>query len=201
MTPVQPVQTIHLFAPLDSKLIELLDSLSPEEWERKALPHWTVKDIAAHLLDTALRRLSIVRDGYVGEKFTGSSYQELLAFLNGLNADWVRALRRVSPQLLIAMIDESSHELIAHFKTLDPSSPAPFPVAWSGEETSLNWFDIAREYTERWHHQQQIREAVNRPGIMTRELYYPLLDTFIRVLPHAYRNVGAPENTTISVQI
>ena len=46
------ILTQHLFKPLDSKLIELLRSLSPEDWNRPTLaPLWTVKDIAAHLLD------------------------------------------------------------------------------------------------------------------------------------------------------
>ena len=67
-----------------------------------------------------------------------------------------------------------------------------FPVSWAGEdEDSPNWFDTAREFTERWHHQQQIRVAVNKPGIMTRELYFPVLDCFLRALPYSYRNVSA----------
>src|SRR5688572_32295034 len=49
--------------------------------------------------------------------------------------------------------------------------------------TLFRSFDTAREFTERWHHQQQIRLATNRPGIMTRELYYPVLDCFMRALP------------------
>jgi hypothetical protein len=65
----------------------------------------------------------------------------------------------------------------------------------------LNWFDTARELTERWHHQQQIRLATNRPGILTRELYYPVLDCFLRGLPHLYRDVAAPEGTTVSLRI
>jgi hypothetical protein len=70
--------------------------------------------------------------------------------------------------------------------SLDPMGRAPIGVSWAGEDTSLNWFDIACEYTERWHHQQQIRLATNRPGIMTRELYYPVLDCFMRALPSTY---------------
>ena len=61
--------------------------------------------------------------------------------------------------------------------------------------TSLVWFDNARELTERWHHQEQIRLATNRPGIMTPLLYHPVLDTFLRGLPHAYREVTAAANT------
>ena len=74
-------------------------------------------------------------------------------------------------------------------------------MSWAGEDRSLNWFDTARELTERWHHQQQIRLAVNRPGLMTPELYHPVLDCFLRGLPHAFRDVAAPEGTTVVVEI
>jgi hypothetical protein len=63
------------------------------------------------------------------------------------------------------------------------------------------WFDLAREYTERWHHQQQIRHAVNKPGIMGREFYYPVLDTFMRALPYTFRTVNAPEATTLKLEV
>ena len=65
----------------------------------------------------------------------------------------------------------------------------------------MNWFDIAREYTERWHHQQQIRIAVERLGISSRELYFPVLDTFMRGMPHAFRSVEAREGTLVEIQI
>jgi hypothetical protein len=35
-------------------------------------------------------------------------------------------------------------------------------VAWAGEAESKNWFHVARDYSEKWHHQQQIREAVSQ---------------------------------------
>lgn len=154
-----------------------------------ALPKWRVKDIAAHLLDSTLRKLSMCRDGYFGEQFRGSSYPELVQFLNGLNADWVQAMRRISPSVLIKLLNAANAELQRYHETLDPEADAVFAVSWAGEDKSANWFDMAREYTEKWHHQQQIREALNRPGIMDRDLYFPVLDTFMRALPFAYRDV------------
>jgi hypothetical protein len=60
---------------------------------------------------------------------------------------------------------------------------------------------MAREYTERWHHQQQIRLAVDKPGIMERELYFPALDTFMRALPFRYKSVDADEGALINFRI
>jgi hypothetical protein len=60
-----------------------------------------------------------------------------------------------------------------------------FSVAWAGEAESKNWFHVARDYSEKWHHQQQIREAVGQTAeLLTPALYRPLLDTLLRDLPH-----------------
>jgi len=97
---------------------------------------------------------------------------------------------------------KSACEQSARFhQSLDPFAPATFNVSWAGEEKSLNWFDTARELTERWHHQQQIRLATNRPGIMTPDLYHPVLDCFARGLPHVYRDVDAPAGTILLLEI
>ena len=201
--PVKIIETIRLFPLLDGMLVELLRSLTAEEWSRLATPKWTVKDLAGHLLDGNLRRLSMARDGYYGERFSGSSPQDFVQFLMGLNADWVRAMKRLSPQVVIGLLAESGRQVSEYFGTLDPHGRAAFAVSWAGEEQSENWFDIAREYTEKWHHQQQIREAVGRgvTELMTRELYFPVLDTFMRALPHGYRDVLARDRATVAFHV
>jgi hypothetical protein len=83
----------------------------------------------------------------------------------------------------------------------DPFAIAPYGVSWAGEEKSTNWFDTAREFTERWHHQEQIRLAVNKAGIMTRELYYPVLDCFLRALPFTYRAIATPPGTYAQIHV
>ena len=98
---------------------------------------------------------------------------------------------RLSPDDLISRMEAASRESADYHLALDPFATAMFPVSWAGEEESANWFDTAREFTERWHHQQQIRVAVHKPGIMTREFYFPVLDCFLRALPYSYRNVSA----------
>jgi hypothetical protein len=130
-----------------------------------------------------------------------NSYQELVAYLNELNATWVNAMKRVSPQLLIQQLESTGKQYIQYLNTLKPFEQAKYSVAWAGEETSLNWFDIAREYTEKWHHQQQIRDAVGIPGLITKELFYPCIDTFMYALSHSYRNIDATEDTVIKITV
>jgi uncharacterized protein (TIGR03083 family) len=205
VTPVGPLITAHLFPTLDARLIDILRSLTPEEWELQTIaPRWKVKDVAAHLLDTQLRRLSFDRDGYTPSPAPAiTSDRDLVAFINRLNAEGVAVYRRLSPPVLIAWMEQSSFEAASYYASLDPFAPARFAVSWAGQDVSENWFDVARELTERWHHQQQIRLAVSRGvrAIMTPELYHPVLDCFMRALPFHYRSMRASPGTSVTIHV
>jgi len=201
-SPIAPIEVVHLLPVLDKKLIELLKSLSPDEWQKQTIAKlWKVKDVAAHLLDGNIRILSMLRDNYFGEKADIKSYQDLVAFLNGLNADWVKAMKRVSPIMLILLHESTGKLYCDYYASLDPFGKSGFAVDWAGESESKNWMHIAREYTEKWLHQQQIRDAVSKPGLMTREFYYPFIDIFMLALPHTYRDVQAENGMSIKLTI
>ncbi|HEY2472723.1 MAG TPA: maleylpyruvate isomerase N-terminal domain-containing protein [Terracidiphilus sp.] len=197
-----PILCASLLRRVDAKLIELLRDLRPEEWELQTIaPAWKVRDVAAHMLDTALRKLSMVRDHSFVEQVQIRSEQDVVNLVNRLNREGVTVYRRLSPPVLIGLIDLVCRQSADFHESLDPFAPAVFNVGWAGESASLNWFDTARELTERWHHQQQIREATNCPGIMTPDLYHPVLDCFIRGLPHAFQSVNAPSGTAVLLEI
>ena len=197
------IHTAHLFPILDKKLIDLLQSLSESEWKLKTrAKQWTVKDVATHLLDGNIRTLSISRDKYFGDPTQDiNSHETLVAYLNQLNASWVKATARLSPKVLIDLLEVTGKEYCEHFRNPDLNATAIFSVGWAGEETSANWFHIAREYTEKWHHQQQIREAVGKPGIESAELYAPVLETFMRALPFHYSKLEVIPRTAVTVKV
>ncbi len=196
------VHVLHLFPTLNSSLIELLSELRPAQWASPTIcKQWSVKDIAAHLLDTALRRISSGRDKHFPTAPPINSYEDLLNFLNSLNAEWVKSYKRVSPEVLIGQLSEAQDVFLEYLHTLELSAPATFPVSWAGEDQSQNWFDIAREYTERWHHQQQIRQALGAGSLLGRELYFPFLEISMLALPFHYRVKTAPEGTTVRVTV
>ena len=199
---IGPILCAPLIRKTDQALIDLLRSLSAAEWELETIAgSWKVRDVAAHLLDTPLRKLSLVRDSFFAESVGIHGPQNLVALVNRLNREGVTVYRRLSPPVLIELMQIACRQSALFHESLDPFAPAAFAVSWAGEEQSLNWFDTARELTERWHHQQQIRLATNRPGIVVPELYHPVLDCFMRALPHLYRDVEAPSGTTLVVEI
>ncbi len=198
----EPILCAPLLRHVDTKLIQLLRDLRPEEWDQQTVaPAWKIRDVAAHLLDTVLRKLSMVRDHCLVESPIIQSPQDLIDLVNRLNREGVTVYRRLSAQVLTGMMESACHQSADFHESLDPFAPALFNVSWAGESSSLNWFDTARELTERWHHQQQIRFATNRPGIMTPELYHPVLDCFVRGLPYAFRNVEAPLGFTMQLDV
>lgn len=204
MHPVAPILVANLLSPLHAELMTILRGLTPEEWEipTVAVP-WTVRDMAAHLLDTDIRRLAYGRDHLVRDtsQTAPTTYEELVVFLNRLNAEWVSAARRISPPTLMAFLDIVAPQTHVFLQSLDPYANAGISVAWAGEDESQNWFDVAREYTEKWHHQQHIREAVGAPLLTERRWLEPVLDTFLRGLPHTYRDVKTPEGTAFVIEV
>lgn len=204
MKPVGPIDTVDLFPELHAQLIGILSDLSDDDWQKPtACDPWTVKDVTAHLLDGYIRRLSFQRDNMplLEPDAPITSHQELIGFLDQLNADWIKASKRISPKLLVAFLDLTGPMVFELFKSLDPDGPAMFSVGWAGEEHSSNWFDIAREYTEQWMHQQHIRDGLGLPNTAARNLTYPVLDAFMRALPITYQHIDAPVGEQISVSI
>ena len=205
LLPLPLLDTAPLFTPLHAELIGLLRTLQPADWEAPTFAGtWRVRDVAAHLLDGDLRVLAAHRDGHApapGEPV--HSYADVVGLITRLNASGVAFGARLSPRLLVDLLEVTGRWMADFVVKLDPEGPALFPVAWAGEAASTNRFDTAREYTERWHHQMQIRTAVGplgRPSLLLAPRFLqPLLETSVRVLPHAYRAVVAPEGTTVTL--
>lgn len=125
--------------------------MSPDDWERLTIAGtWLVRDVAAHVLDVTMRRLSFHRDGLTPPPPSRpiNSERDFVDFINGLNAKWVNACRRVSPRILTDLIEKSTSELATVFEAMPLDAPALFGVSWAGEQTSEGWFDVGREFTE-----------------------------------------------------
>jgi hypothetical protein len=142
-------------------------------------PGWSVKDVALHLLGDDIDLLSRRRDGAAPTDTPGkpAGFQELVASLDRLNQSWVEATRRISPRLLcelLAVTGEATERYLASLELFAVEES----VSWVRPEPVPNWLDVARQYTERWTHQQQIR-----------------------ALPRAFTDVPAAVGTTVEVVI
>jgi uncharacterized protein (TIGR03083 family) len=191
---LEPLRTVN------ERLLELLRDLDAKDWNTpSAHPHRDVKDIAAHLLHGSLRRVTARRDGYSPPTPAMETTEDLIAFIQDDNRDFMRGMRRISPQIISELMGKYDEALVSIFEGLNPSEKG-LGVAWAGESVSCNWFDVAREYTEKWHHQQQIRDATGRAPLYAPDLFGPVLETFARGLPFALRDLDPREESRIVVE-
>jgi uncharacterized protein (TIGR03083 family) len=197
MREPQPIIVSHLFPELLDSLVKLLSGLSAEEWTRPtACEGWSVKDVALHLLGVEVGILSRKRDRFSPSSRPIHNHHDLVTFVNDLNASWVQATRRLSPRLLCDLLQLTGAQVCDYFQSLDPYALGG-PVSWAGPDPAPVWLDLAREYTERWHHQQHIRDAVGRPGMKEPQFFAPVLDAFARALPYTFRHVDAVEGACL----
>jgi uncharacterized protein (TIGR03083 family) len=188
-----------LLAGQQAAFIDLLRGLEAEEWARPTIcTGWNVKDIAAHVLGDHIGRLSMHRDGHFGMRpRDGEAFS---SYLDRVNEEWVDAARRISPPMLIELLATIGDQIVEFWQTVDLDAVDGL-VRWAGPERLPFWLDVAREYTEYWSHQQQICDATGRTGLTDPHYAGPVLDTFLRALPHTLRDVTAPEGTALQVRV
>jgi uncharacterized protein (TIGR03083 family) len=192
-----PIDVRPLFAGQHAGFVRLLRELDAGAWARPtACPGWSVHDLAAHVLGDHAGRLSMLRDDFralgprAGEPFPG--------FIDRINDEWVVAARRLSPRLLVDLLSVTGDQVVAYWEGTDPYALGG-PVTWAGPGPAPVWLDAARDFTEYWTHERQIREATGRTG--GAEHLAVVLDTFLRALPHTLRDVAAPEGTALRVTV
>ena len=90
-----------LFPALHAELIALLRGLDDNDWTRQTIaPAWRVRDVAAHLLDGDLRKLSGGRDRQALASRPLTSFGDIVALINEANASGVAYAVRLSPRVM-----------------------------------------------------------------------------------------------------
>ena len=184
------IDVVYLFQPMRLALLGLLESLSDDDWELPTVcPGWSVHDLTIHLYGSDVNVLAGDRDNFHDHRAMLSNvdlsdWQQLLAYIDERNRIWVEANRRISPRLLIDLLAQTGRLLDDWWPAVDQAAIGR-PVDWAGAGAASAWVHVAREYTERWIHQQQIRDAVGRPGLTETEFLLPVLDAFALALPVA----------------
>lgn len=189
------VDTRPLLPALRAELATLPAGLSSGDWALPtACPGWDVHAVAAHLLGVELGNVSIRRDGWGQGPARGEDPD---AWLNAFNQHWVDAARRISPAMLTELLGLAGLRFEQHLATLDLDATGG-PVEWAtGSRPAPVWLDVAREYMERYVHQQQIRVAAGRPPLGA-VFTGPVLATAAHALPRALDQVPRPVGTVVT---
>ncbi len=180
-------------------LLDVLGALDDAGWEAPTpCPGWSVRDLCCHVLGEDLGLLARERDGHLGG-WLDATGADLAAALAAANQAWIDATRRLSPRQVVEQLRASGEELAAWLAGVDLTVSAG--VSWAGPGPVPKWLDVARHFTERWVHQQQVRIAVGRPELDDARYVGPVLRTFAWSLPVAYGGVDAAPGTTVAVEV
>jgi uncharacterized protein (TIGR03083 family) len=180
-------------------LIDLLGGLSHADWSRPTIcTGWDVRDVALHILGGDLSNISRRRDGT--EVATWGPGEDPGAFLARVNQEWVEAARRFSSRLIVELLGTSGPPLFAYFNSLDTAALGG-RVSWAGPGPAPVWLDLAREYMERWIHQQHIRDAVRRPGQTDSRFVRPVIAASMHALPVAMQKHAAQKRGTVVIDV
>lgn len=205
MDRFEPTDLRQLFPLERAALLDLLRSLSPDEWQAPTVcPGWSVHQVVLHLLNGDLRFIADRRDGYqspVGPRVEAPfGRAEVTNLVDTINNRWVAGAYFLSPRQLVDQLERSGIEYAQTLAGLDMNATG-IPVDWIVSEPAPVWIDVAREFTERVIHQQQLRDATGRPLLTERSLIFPLFDTFLLALPGALRDIPAPVGSRATLTI
>ncbi|MBV8160229.1 MAG: maleylpyruvate isomerase family mycothiol-dependent enzyme [Acidimicrobiia bacterium] len=203
LRPAAKLDFLPLYPAERAALVDLLGELRPDEWAAPTeCPAWSVKGIALHVLGDDLSLLSRQRDeeapGVSIEP--GASFDELFTKLGRFNERWVEAASYMSSAVVLELLRLAGEWTCAYYAGVDDDGTGE-AVPWIGPDPAPHWLLAAREYWERWVHQQQIRRAVGRPGLRDVRFVVPAVAVAARGCPQGLAAFPAPDGTAVTLMI
>jgi uncharacterized protein (TIGR03083 family) len=197
-----PWDYASLFVIERDRLSELLSGLAGTDWELPSpCPGWSVLGLCCHLLGGDLGLLARHRDGHHGTPGPDRATEaEFAGWLDELQAEWVRAARRLSPRLVTDLLRWSGPQIAGTFRGEDPQARTA-SVSWAGRGPVPAWLDQARELSEYWIHRQQILQALGRPSDLRADLAGPVLDGLRWAYPHRLTQAPVQPGDTVTIAI
>jgi uncharacterized protein (TIGR03083 family) len=191
-----------LFAIERDRLGELLDGLGSRDWDRPSpCPGWSVLGLCCHLLGDDLGLLARRRDHHEGTSPPGGVTEAgFVAWLDGLQADWVRAARRLSPRLVTGLLQWTRPQIADLFRQQDPASRTA-SVSWAGAGPVPVWLEQARELSEYWIHRQQLRQALGQPSDLRSDLAGPVLDGLRWAYPYRLGQAPCQPGDSVTIRV
>lgn len=172
-----PCEVAPLFVTERGRLGSLLAGLDVMDWQLPSpCPGWTVLGLCGHLVGDDLSFLARHRDGHHGTPApSGATEGEFIAWLDGMQDEWVRAARRLSPAIVAGLLDWAGPQIASTLRGQD-SRARTASVSWAATGPVPVWLDQIRELSEYWIHRQQLLQALGRPSDLRADLAGPVLD-------------------------
>ncbi|HMG43861.1 MAG TPA: maleylpyruvate isomerase N-terminal domain-containing protein [Acidimicrobiales bacterium] len=204
LQPVAPLDVVALLPGERHALLDLLSGLEPAAWEAPTeCPAWSVKGIALHVLGDDLSLLSRQRDEATNGLLLYAADHpglDFKALLDGFNERWVTAAGFLSTRLVLSLLELSGDLTAEYYAAVDPLAPGEQVRFFGSTGPSPFWQAIAREYAERWLHQQQVRRAVGAPDLGGEHLVTAARVVLLGLAAHLH-DLGASAGDTLAFVI
>ncbi len=130
----------------------------------------------------------------------GLDERGFVAWLDGLQIEWVHASRRLSPTLAVDLLRWLDRQVADTVAAQDPRAVAA-GVSWASAAPVPVWLDHARELSERWIHRQQLLQALERPADLRPDLAEPVLDGLRWAYPYRLGSLRRPAGSRVVVTV
>ena len=174
-------------------LVALAADLDPADWDHPTdCPGWSVKACYAHIIGTE----SMLLDRPVPAVALPEDLPHLRNELGRVNEAWVRAYRDRSAAEVLADLGEVIIERRAALRLMDQKA-FDQPTWTPGGEDSYGRLMRIR-VMDQWFHEQDVREAVGRPGHLEGIAPEVSLDEIAASLGYVVgKKAGAPAGTSV----
>lgn len=202
MHPAGALDVVDQLAAERDALVSFLAGLDDDGWRAPTeCPGWSVQGIACHLIGDDLSLLSRQRDGVLDPEFAEHpppTVRDFLGRLDGINNRFVATTAGLSPTMVIELLQVTGAWTHDWYATVDPLRLGE-SVHWVSPDPAPYWMLAAREYTERWIHQHQIRRALHTPWYPDPNLTVTAIAALLRGFPNSLAVLSPPPGTTITI--
>jgi uncharacterized protein (TIGR03083 family) len=177
---------------------DLLAGLDDAEWDAETcLPGWRVRDVVAHLVGTEAQLAGeVTPEATVDVRVLPYVHNDLAA----ANELWVQALRPEPPAAMLARFRDVTQRRVKALEAMTEDefgAPSWTPV---GPGTYRRLMDF--RLFDCWCHDQDIRDAVGRPGHDTGPAAERAVDQMVGALPYAVgKRAAAPDGAAVAVEL
>lgn len=191
-------RTVDALASVWSSLRELLGTLDDEQWRiPTALPGWDVQANVAHIIGT---ESMLAGDPEPGIEVDRGAAPHVRNDIGAFNEVWVAALATATPDEVLRRFDDVTARRLTALREMpqaewDAESFTPAGRDSYGRFMQIRVFDC-------WFHEQDVREAVGRPGHVAGQAVTVTLDEVTTALGFVVgKKAGAPEGTTVTFEL
>lgn len=184
-----------------SSIRRLVESFDESDWSTSTcLPGWDVRAVVGHVLGTELMLMGETPSVGFDREADGAEAPHVLNDIGALNEGWVRTLCALPTDELLATFDRVTTARLAALRSMsqadwDAESFTPAGRDSFGRFMQIRVFDC-------WFHEQDVREALGRPGHESGPAVEVTLDEVTTALGFVVgKRAGAPAGSRVSFEL